>query len=145
MKTLISTVSVAALIGISSIAGIAPARAAMYNHNYQQQDQYIGNFCDRHPDANECNDWRSNHSHWSNNQYQNFYRYHRNDDGFDGNFAAGIFGFAAGALVAGAINNSGYSGYSNDHVTACESAYRSYDVRTDTYLGYDGVRHQCRL
>jgi len=33
-------------------------------------------------------------------------------------------------------------GYS--HVTACEARYRSYDPRSDTFLGYDGYRHYCR-
>jgi hypothetical protein len=148
MKTLISTVSLATLMGISSVAGIAPANAAMFmgNPHFQQQDQYIGNFCDRHPNANQCNDFRSNHRHWSNNQYQSFYRYHRNDNDFGGNVAAGLFGFAAGAIIAGAItSNSGDNGYSSDHVSACQSAYRSYDVRSDSYMGYDGARHRCAL
>jgi hypothetical protein len=64
----------------------------------------------------------------------------------------GILGFAAGAAVAGAARgNDGYYGggyYGGDyraHVAACEDAYRSYDVRTDTYLGYDGYRHECDL
>ncbi len=146
MKALVSTLSTAALMGISSLAGVAPAAAAMpmSHSNYYQQDQYIGNFCDRHPGARECNDWRYNHDHWDNNQYQSFYRYHRYDNDFGGNVAAGLFGFAAAAVIAGAINN-GYNGYNGDHVAACQSAYRSYSVRSDTYLGYDGYRHQCRL
>jgi len=39
----------------------------------------------------------------------------------------------------------GYSGgYSSAHVRWCLNRYRSYDPRTDTYLGYDGYRHRCR-
>jgi hypothetical protein len=57
---------------------------------------------------------------------------------------AGILGFAAGAAIAGAARDRAYvSG--DDHIAACEEAYRSYDVRTDTYLGYDGLRHYCEL
>ena len=146
MNTLISSISVAALIGIG--AGTAPANAAMWmgNHSYLQQDQFIGTFCDRHPAADRCNDWRSNHMHWNKSQYQSFYRFHRHDSDFGGNLALGLFGFTAGAIIAGAItSNSGDNYYGSDHVTACENAYRSYSVRSDTFLGYDGMRHRCRL
>jgi hypothetical protein len=56
---------------------------------------------------------------------------------------AGILGFAAGAAIAGAAANSRYS--DDGHVQACLDAYRSYDPRSDTYLGYDGYRHRCDL
>jgi len=134
-------------MGLGSFAGIAPASAAMPmgNHSYQQQDQYIGTFCDRHPDANQRNDWRLNHLHWGKNEYQSFYRYHEHDSDFGGGEAAALFGFTAGAIIRGALtSNSGEIRYGNDHVAACENAYRSYDVRSDAYLGYDGIRHHCR-
>jgi hypothetical protein len=31
------------------------------------------------------------------------------------------------------------------HIARCEARFRSYDRRSDTYLGYDGERHRCRL
>jgi chorismate synthase len=144
MNKIISTISIGTLLGLTSLAGAAPASAAMYigNSNYQQQDQYIGNFCDRHPDARQCNDWQTNHQRWSHSQYQSFYRYHHNDGDFGGNVAAGLFGFAAGAIVSSALQNGGSS---SSHVRACASAYHSYSARSDTYLGYDGARHECML
>jgi hypothetical protein len=64
--------------------------------------------------------------------------------------AAGFVGFALGAAVADSADRDygnrydrGY-GY-RDHVEACEDAYQSYDPRTDTYMGYDGYAHVCRL
>jgi hypothetical protein len=27
----------------------------------------------------------------------------------------------------------------------CESRYRSYDQATNTFMGHDGYRHECRL
>lgn len=38
-----------------------------------------------------------------------------------------------------------YGGYGGGggHVDYCLSRYRSYDPRSDTYLGYDGYRHRC--
>jgi hypothetical protein len=31
----------------------------------------------------------------------------------------------------------------NSHVAWCQSHYRSYNVATDSYLGYDGFYHRC--
>ena len=54
----------------------------------------------------------------------------------------GLFGFAAGAIAANAYAHSRwyhdggdyYGPGWDDHVAACEDAYRSYDPRTDTYV-----------
>jgi hypothetical protein len=37
-----------------------------------------------------------------------------------------------------------YGGYHSAHIDWCLNRYRSYDPRTDTFLGYDGFRHRCR-
>jgi BA14K-like protein len=34
-------------------------------------------------------------------------------------------------------------GYDGDSVAYCQQRFRSYDVRSGTYLGYDGLRHPC--
>ena len=106
---------------------------------YQQQDNYVADYCMDKPRAEGCDDWRSNRNNWGESQYQGFYRNHRNHDGFGGNAAAALFGFAVGAAV------TGHSGRTSDHVRACENRYRSYSAHTDTFLGYDGMRHACRL
>jgi len=139
MNKMISIVSTAAVLALSALAGIAPVSAAPWYPNYQQQDRYIGDFCDRNPNASQCYDWRSNHSHWSNSQYQNFYWIHRNNDVFAGNVMAGLFGFVFGATMNGQLGNT------STHIRACEQKYHSYNVRTDTFLGYDGQYHLCRL
>ena len=71
------------------------------------------------------------------------------------------FGFAAGALLGGALaaQRSYYYGgepyglygyaysppvYEGDNTVAyCESRFKSYDPASGTYLGYDGDRHPC--
>jgi hypothetical protein len=66
---------------------------------------------------------------------------------------AGILGFAAGAALASSARDRDYGYYGDgprfasngDHIAACQDQYRSYDIRTDTYLGYDGDRHYCEL
>src|SRR4051794_13579390 len=99
---------------------------------------------------------------WSGGNWGGGYRHHRH-----GGFYPG---FAAGALVGGALANSyayyggpdyaygpdyGYYGDSYDDGTtvavvpggddpaSCAQRYRSYDPASQTYLGYDGLRHPC--
>lgn len=78
-----------------------------------------------------------------NGGYYNGGRVYR-DNGWDPGAAAaaGIIGLAVGAIAAGAASE-GSSG--NGHVERCLNRYRSYDPSTDTYRGYDGRVHRCRL
>lgn len=78
--------------------------------------------------------------------------------------AGGVFGFMAGAAMAGAgphyvYRDSDYGrwrgyggrwGYGDDwgwhqHVRACFATYPSYDPRQDAFYGRDGRWHRCRL
>ncbi|MCF3933663.1 BA14K family protein [Acuticoccus sp. M5D2P5] len=71
--------------------------------------------------------------------------------------AAGAIGLAAGAIAGAAIANQnntvvveqpgGYypAPFSSDWYRQCSMKYRSFRASDGTYLGYDGVRHQCRL
>lgn len=73
-------------------------------------------------------------------------------------------GFGTGVIVGGALAAPyGYYGYGPDYydddyyvdgpavtvapgdgsVAYCRRRFKSYDVRTGTYLGYDGLRHPC--
>jgi hypothetical protein len=89
---------------------------------------------------------------------QRYYGGHRRGGG--GGFIPGAI---AGAVIGGAI--TGYPGYAyppgyyddgyydqgpvvvvpygDDAVAYCMQTYRSYDPRSGTYLGYDGLRHPC--
>ena len=40
---------------------------------------------------------------------------------------------------------SGWPNWRAGNRARCEARYRSYDPVTNTFLGYDGVRHFCRL
>jgi hypothetical protein len=78
-------------------------------------------------------------------------------------YGGAAFGFAAGALLGGALAAQGpyyygpgygyygpvyygpgpaYVGGGNE-VAYCESRFKSYDPASGTYLGYDGNRHSC--
>lgn len=45
-------------------------------------------------------------------------------------------------VIGGAV--AGSNNYGQSHYDACRERYRSYDSRSDTYLGKDGDRHLCR-
>lgn len=74
----------------------------------------------------------------------------------------GYGGFAAGAIIGGALASRYYYPppyygsyyyyppapppsvfYDGDDIGYCMSRFRSYDPRSGTYLGYDGRRHPC--
>ena len=73
----------------------------------------------------------------------------------------GYGGFAAGAIIGGALASRYYyppyygptyyyppappppAYYGSDDVGYCMSRFRSYDPRSGTYMGYDGRRHPC--
>ena len=82
-------------------------------------------------------DWRPRDRHWRGRDWG-----HRHYDNFGGAAAAGIFGFAAGAIVGSALSGGGYG---SSYHGACARKYRSYDPASGTYLGYDGYRHRCVL
>jgi hypothetical protein len=63
-----------------------------------------------------------------------------------GGLAAGVVGGAlgAGAAVAGAPTAPVVApGEPVIDVAYCQRRFRSYDVRSQTYMGSDGVRHPC--
>jgi hypothetical protein len=62
---------------------------------------------------------------------------------------AGVGGLVLGLGIANASRGPYYDGYYGgsweSHVDRCYNRYRTYDHRTDTYIGYDGYPHRCRL
>jgi len=71
--------------------------------------------------------------------------------------AAGAIGFAAGAIVGGALAQPRYyyapaprtvyvgaRPWSRRWYEYCSARYRSFDPRTGTFMGHDGRRHFCR-
>jgi len=86
--------------------------------------------------------------------------------GWRGHRGLGWGGFAAGAIIGGALASRYYSpyyapypaytvypappppvyyggGYGGGAVAYCMRRFRSYDPVSRTYLGYDGFRHPC--
>jgi len=137
MNKFLALASTAAMVGVTSLASMAPATAAPP----MSRQQYVMNWCNSHRGDPSCNDFNRHGHRWSDNQYRGWYQSHRGNPGFSP-LAAGIFGFAAGA-IAGSIANSTHS---STHQQRCAAAYRSYNPRTDRYV-YDSAGHTrvCRL
>ncbi|MER8503805.1 MULTISPECIES: BA14K family protein [unclassified Mesorhizobium] len=70
---------------------------------------------------------------------------HQNHKHLGIGIAAGVGGFLFGSALAQPrtvyIEEDGGSW----HVRRCLNRYQSYDPYSDTYIGYDGYRHRCRL
>ncbi len=117
MKTLVSA-AVAGALGLGAIAASATGASA--------------------------NDW--NHRYWG--PPRPHYAYRPAPDG--GAIIAGtLFGLFAGAVAADAFNNPPpppypvYASNYDEHVDWCRNTYASYDPRTDTWVDFEGVAHQC--
>jgi hypothetical protein len=59
--------------------------------------------------------------------------------------AAGVGGFLLGSALAQPRTVYVREHGGSWHVRRCLERYRTYDPYSDTYVGYDGYRHRCRL
>ncbi len=151
MNILGKGLTVLALISTVAISSVVPTQAQSMRFGFHQRDHVITSYCDRNPRDRDCRSFRR--GGWHDSDYNRFY--HSRRSGLD-NIASGLFGFGFGAILGSAIANSNNRGgdrligpvgggnYSS-HVQACFDRYRSYDERTDSFMGYDGVRHRCNL
>lgn len=97
--------------------------------------------------------------------HRHYYPYHHHNHGAA--VAAGVFGFAAGAIVGGALAQPYYYRPAPVYVAprpiyrpapvyastapwtpgwyqSCSARYRSFNPQTGYFLGYDGNYHFCR-
>ena len=121
MRKLISTVMAAtlAVTSLTAFAGTASARdwdRHDRNHRYERYDD------NRHA-------------------YRKGYRHGQRNNNDGAAIAAGVIGLALGA----AIVSSNQPTYGNSYDRACAAKYRTYDARSNTYLGVDGYRYRCQL
>ena len=146
--TLTTIAAALALAGTVAVSAVAPVQAQSVTFSVGQRDRVITSYCDRNPRDRDCRSYRD--GGWRDSDYNRFYGSHRR--GLD-TVSSGLFGFGFGALLGSAIANSNTNdrvvgrvgGSSSSHVQACEARYRSYDVRSDTYMGFDGNHHRCNL
>lgn len=77
---------------------------------------------------------------------RSYERRHRDRDHGDSSaLIAGIIGFALGAAIVGSMEQAEHARTADASWDAyCARKYRTYDPRSRTYLGYDGLRHYCQ-
>lgn len=148
MNKYVTKLIAVAMSGLMVVSSFAPVQAQDNSLNYEQRKQVVQAYCQKYPSDPDCNGWWF----WDARAYDAFYYRNRTDLE---PLIAGIFGLAMGAIIAGAIANSNKQApapapaaggnYDAGHVARCAARYKSYDHRTDTYLGYDGIRHPCNL
>lgn len=147
MNTFATKIGAIALSGILALSSLVPAQAQDNGLNAEQRKQVVQAYCQKYPQDPDCNGWWF----WSARDYDAYYYRNRTDLE---PLIAGIFGLAIGAIIAGAIANgnkpaapapSAGRTFDAEHVARCASRYKSYDARTDTFLGNDGLRHACKL
>jgi hypothetical protein len=149
MNALRSTAATAAFATAIAFTSAMPAQAQNVTLSFGQRQQVIQTYCDRYPNDYDCRGYYA--GNWTRSDYDYFYRNRSNDLA---PVAASVFGLALGAIIGGAIANQaprngdvvvGREGNYSSHVQACYARYRSYDERTDTFLGFDGIRKPCNL
>jgi hypothetical protein len=151
MRLPINRLFAIAMTGLMSVSSVVPAQAQDGSLSFGQRQRVVQTYCERNPFDPDCRGYFD--GRWTDRDYDWFY--HRNRSDLDP-LVAGIFGLAIGAIIAGAIansnNNSSRSGgdrvverLDSGHVARCQARYKSYDARSDTFLGFDGIRHRCNL
>ena len=76
---------------------------------------------------------------------QNYQRRNHKDKDDSTAIIAGILGFALGAAIVGSAQQADHARTADQSWDAyCAKKYRSYDRRSRTYLGSDGLRHYCQ-
>lgn len=126
----------AALFGAAPLVAIQSASAAplMADHALGKIGTNVETVQYRHPG------FRHHGGDWRYGGYGYNGRYGHYGGGYYRNGPAVLGGLAAGAIIGGAIADSqalvDADGY-------CSQRYKSYDLRSGTYLGYDGQRHSC--
>jgi len=106
----------------------------------------------RHPPSESRHDrWRPPPPGWTEPQWryrQDYVRRHpdRRNDHSDA-IIAGVLGFALGAAIAGSSQDKDRVEprlNDPDWIAYCARKYRSFDPRSGTYLGRDGLRRYCQ-
>jgi len=115
--------------------------ARRYGHAYPWRHRYVNGRYYRHG-------YRRGYPWWGYGAvglgFGGYYGGYYGDYGYGDYGDYGGYGAYAGDADYG-YGGGGYaSGGGDEHVSWCMNRYRSYDPGSDTFGGYDGLRHRCR-
>lgn len=88
---------------------------------------------------------RHSYRRYKYNNYHNGWRHRRHYNNYLPYYGGLAFGLGYGLGYGGGYGyyGDGYYGGGGGHVQWCLNRYRSYNPRTNTFMGYDGYRHRC--
>jgi BA14K-like protein len=106
-----------------------PGSSQMMEVNHRRDNRHMRRHWDRHVHGDRCRTRYGNCRHY----YRGYY------------YATPwwTLPLIGGAYALGAQERR-YDRYGNDHVEWCLDRYRSYNVRTNTWITYDGDVRRCR-
>lgn len=109
-------------------------QSAQRAQNYYYNGRWVG--------ADEWQRRSSERDRWA----QTYQRRRGDRDSNDSSaIIAGIIGFALGAAIVGSQQQAEHARTADQSWDSyCAKKYRSYDRRSRTYMGYDGLRHYCQ-
>ena len=133
----------AAAIGSAHIGAVGNSAPARENSTLLTEvgSRYYGDGYSSHPYGYD--DYYHNHHYRHNHGHNNNYRVHLGGGGIGLGYGEGYRVYLGGDFYGGDYYRGREYAYGG-HVEWCFSRYRSYDPRTNTFMGYDGYRHRCK-
>ena len=143
MRRIISTALAGAMFATTVFVSTAPVLAD------PDRDRFIERYYSERGRDDDYWRWRDNRHRWRDDDYRGWYRRH-SDRLDDDDLAAGVFGLAAGALFGAAVGAASQPSApvavnNQEWLAYCSNRFKSFDLASGTYLGYDGVRHPCMM
>ena len=114
-----------------------------YNNHYRPPGGINGNPGKPHWNKNWNRNWYRN-GNWYGPRYRYRYpgyNYYYGGFWYPWPWWSNVWNFEIGDNYG--YYGGGYRNVGSRHVAWCQGRYRSYNVRTNTYTGYDGRQHRC--
>lgn len=146
-KTLLATAVLSAgLIGYGVVAPASAATASLGGALPNLEKQTASNI-----ELVQSRKWKKRQWAYNRNRQGQRFRYrHGNNRHYYGGYwyRRPWWNYGGPTIALGIGSGYGYGGAyafggGNSHVQWCLNRYRSYDPRSDTFMGYDGYRHRC--
>lgn len=145
MKLMVKGICASALALSMAISGAVPATAASpWLPAQQVEHSNVVKVQHRHDRRHDRRHSRFEHrnGHYYYNGHRGYHNYRRGYRQYNGYWFPPA-AFVMGAIVGGAVANSGPRTVSSAHVQWCQNRYRSYRAYDDTFQPYNGPRQRC--
>lgn len=141
MKTFIASTP-AVLLGACLLLSPVAADAGQ-KQSWLRMNENSSGSCDNYASSSHCGGrkWSHQDSGWNDHRGRDTHRLNRHHRSYYGNDGGDMFMFSFGSSMGYPRHMHGNS----SHVSDCVERYSSYQIRTDSFLGYDGYWHRCML